>query len=163
MALVSGGFILRVSLIDAGQNKSVKEFLLAAAADFATATAQAATILTALQAVTDALVKKYTLAEVFEDSAVVSAPAGVEIENQALAVCSLVGKEQNANVIIPAPKDSIFVSPTGPSRNVLDTSDGDLTTYVDLFGASGPAVISDGDKVLALLKGHRVHRRSVRG
>lgn len=164
MALVSGGFELVVSLIDNGGNVSNKVYNLDSA-DAAAAASDAGTVLTALQGVTQAVVKSYRVSQVFvEDNLVL--PAGmVQVENIAEIVMQLTSSPlKKVAHAIPAPNPAIFVGTQGPSANIVDTDNTALVDYASIWLVSGPATISDGEKIeLPILSGKRIHRASRRG
>lgn len=162
MALVGTGYELSVTLADRGLNQVTKTYEMTAttAADAAT---DAATILAALNAVTDANIKGYRLSQVFAEDAFAT-PNDGEVENQALLIMRLDGDPfKKATHFIPAPVDAIFVGAQGPNYNVLDNTDALVTAYVALFQSGGEAYISDGETVDVLENGHRIHRQSNKG
>lgn len=162
MALVAAGYELNVTLVDRGLNQVTKTYEMTAttAADAAT---DAATILAALNAVTDASIKGYRLSTVFAEDAFATPNLG-EVENQAMLIMRLDGDPfKKASHFIPAPVDGIFVAGQGPNYNIVDNTDALVTTYVALFQGGGEAYISDGETVDVLEKGHRIHRQSNKG
>lgn len=162
MALVSTGWELIVTLADRGLNIVTKTYEMTAATAAAAAT-DAAAILAALNAVTDANIKGYRLAEVFAEDAFATPNLG-EVENQALLIFRLDSNPfKKASHYIPAPIDGIFVGAQGPTYNVLDNTDAAVLTYVGLFQSGGEALISDGETVDVLEGGRRIHRQSSKG
>lgn len=147
MALVTAGFRLTVSLADTSGSISTLTYDLTSA-DFLTATTDAATVLAALNNVTDSVVSSYSIAEVFEESAL-TLPAGAENAIKASLSLYLDGAGQKrANVKIPAPVDGIFTTATGPGYNIVDGADALVTAYIDLYQVTGGvATISDGEQV----------------
>lgn len=167
MALVSQGFSLSVTLSDQGGNKSTLKYDLVAA-DFATAVTAAATVIAALDAVTDAAIVAYSLAERFEEDT--SAFGLGEVENVASIVARIDAAEQKyATIRIPAPVDGIFQAASGPLYNVVDPADVALVAYLDIWDSTGGvANLSDGEKLVdpgtaGNVTGKRIHRGSRRG
>lgn len=165
MAITSKGFYLHVDLVDKGGNKSTKKYVLTAA-DVATATADAAIIIAALEAVTEALVREYRLGERFSEDA--AAYGSGEIENIGQVVAKLVTAPKTVNIQIPAPLDSLFQALSGPDYNELDPSNLDLQAYIALWEAGAQAVLSDGESVrdsatAGNFYGKRIHRGSRKG
>jgi hypothetical protein len=164
MALVTAGFVLRVVLIDNGGNTAVREYDLVATTAANAATA-AATILAALDAVTDAVVKSYTIGEVFVEDALSLPASGVQIENLAEIVLQITDDPLKKVVIsIPAPVAGLFVGSSGPSANIVDVNDSALIAYAQTWEGVGEATISDGESItLPIISGKRVHRASRKG
>lgn len=165
MAIESVGWELSVTLVDSsGVNTSVKQYDLVAADGTEAATA-AATIMTALDGVTDAAIKGYTIGERFAETGVFTLPTDAEIENQALLIGRLDGNPfKKVSMTIPAPNIGIFVSSTGANRNVVDLADAAVVAYRTLFQAPGNvATLSDGETLDVLESGRRIHRQSSRG
>lgn len=164
MAITSVGWELHVTLVDSGLNIANKSYELVAA-DATEAATSAAAILAALDAVTDAAIKGYRIAEVWAETGVFSLPGDCEIENQALLLMRLDGNPfKKATTTIPAPAIGIFNNPTGSGRNVVDTADAAVIAYRTLYQSPGNvATISDGETVDVLESGHRIHRQSNKG
>lgn len=168
MALVTDGYELHVTLMDSGLNTSKLSYQLVAA-DAATAATDAATILTALQAITQAEVKGYSIAERFIEDNLVVPTQNIHVENIAAVVAQLSSSPlKNVTVKIPAPSPTIFISTSGAGSNTIDTLDTDLQAYIDIWRVTGGvATISDGENIedglSAVLRGKRIHRQSSRG
>lgn len=169
MALVSQGFLLTVDLVDAsGENVSRLRYDLTAE-DFDTATTNAGTIITRLNAVTDALVKGYHLGEVFSEDAASVGDVGSEVENQALIVAKIDGVlNKTVNLRIPAASIGIFQASTGSGKNQIAKTAADLVAYLSTFETGALATISDGEHIADSsnpdnFDGKRVHRGSRRG
>lgn len=166
MALVSSGFELNVTLMDSGGNTSTLNYQLVATNPTAAAT-DAATIMTRLGDVTSAVIKRYTISEVFVEDDLVY-PATAQVENRANIVCQIDGDvTKTVTVRIPAPVQGIFVSPTGPASNIIDVTDTTLINYIDIWRLTGAlATISDGEYIRdsgSILRGFRSHRQSSYG
>lgn len=156
MALASQGYELAVTLVGAGVKTSTLRYDLTAA-DWATATTDAATIIAALNGMTDAVVKKYSLGEKFvEDS--LSPPAGVDIADRVILRGYIDGSlEKKCQVMVPgiSATSGILVAQTGENKNVVDITDPLVTTYWALFDNTGEATLSDGESAGTLLGGSR--------
>lgn len=176
MAMVSTGFYLYVTLADAGANTSTMSFKLwdgaGAPADYTAATASATAILAALEPITDAAVKGYSVQERFADDAFALPGAGVNVEERASVVVQLATDPfKKSQMVIPAPSIGIFKGTSGDSLNDIDPTDTDLRAFVALANDAGAAkfTISDGEFVDAsyanqgIVRGSRTHRRSSRG
>lgn len=163
MALTNLGWTFNVSLVDSGGNKASKKYVLVAA-DYAAASAAAATITAALQGVTAAVITGTRLVETVKEDAVVYAAAGVEVENRALISGQASVDAKIVTLDIPAPLDSIFVNTVGVGRNILDIAHAAVLAYCNLFD-SGASVcsLSDGDFLGNIIKGIRMHRASRKG
>lgn len=164
MALVANGWELTVSLIDNGGNVSNKVYNLTSASA-AEATTDTATILAALDAVTDAVIKSYRISEVYIEDALVLPAGMVQIENLASIVAQVSGDPlKKANFLIPAPNAGIFVGISGTAANQVDVQDTALVTYATIFGVGQQATLSDGETIgFPLLSGKRIHRASRKG
>lgn len=163
MALVSAGWRLFVTLVDNGNNETTKTYDLTSA-DAAAAATDVATIIAALNAVTDATIRSRGAYELFVEDAFAFPGEGVQIENMALLNFTLEDHpEKTATHTIPAPNIGIFVASSGEGANTVDTGDAALITYRDLFRTGGEATISDGEVADTLVGGRRIHRKSRRG
>jgi len=163
MAIVSAGWELLVSMIDNGGDSTTKTYDLTSA-DAAAAATDAAAVIAALDAVTDALITDYGYYEKMVQDTVTYPAAGVQIEDLALLEFDIVGDPtKKATITIPAPSQGIFLTTTGAGANVVDTADSALVTYRDLFRTDGKCTISDGEVANSLIKGRRIHRKSRRG
>jgi hypothetical protein len=167
MAITSKGFKLVVGLIDAGRDQSNMTFDLVAAtyADAVTATN---TLLPLLEAVTDAVIKGYSIIENFVEGTLVLPAGTVEVENRAMVVCQINANPlKTATVVIPAATIGLFQSNTGAGHNIIDVTDADLLAYLDIWQVSGAlAKLSDGeylDDTAVIISGKRTHRHSSNG
>jgi len=164
MALVSVGFQATVTLVDTGGNESNKQYEVRGAT-FADAATNVLALLTDIALVSDAIVKGYRVSQVFANDAF-AYPADAEIENQALIIVRLAtNPTKTASVLIPAPKDTLFVGASGPTYNVVDMADANVLGYIGNFLAAGTCFISDGEDMAVDggISGHRIHRQSNRG
>lgn len=160
MALVSVGWWLTCSMVDNGGNTTTLRYQLRSA-DAAAAATDSAAVIAALNAVTNSVMARYAFGERYEENAFAYPAAGVENEDKASLTCLLTTSGQKkANLKVPAPVIGIFVDATGPGANVVDTSDVDLGTYVDLFKTGAECYISDGEDLDSLLSGKRISAKS---
>lgn len=179
MALVSQGFQASIKLVDAGGNETVLRPDVEGAT-FATALSNTQAIVTALDALTDALISGYSVTEKYAEDTSQYGAAGSEVENIAQIVTPLETAGKYATFKVPAPVDALFVATTGPDRNKVNTSYAALLTYLGLFtdktgygtpGADAIALVSDGEKVKPdntndrpyVESGKRIHRASRNG
>lgn len=177
MALQSVGFKASIQLVDEALNK-FNMLLDVVGATYATALTNTQTIITDLDAVTDALIKGYRVWEEFAEDTAIYGSAGSEIENVALVTVQLDATEEKYhNFRIPAPVIGLFQGTQGSAKNEVDVSDAALVEYIDNFtdttgyGVPGPdaiALVSDGEKVKpdnandhpVIKSGKRIHRAS---
>lgn len=158
MALVSEGFWMRVTVVDNGNNKTIKTYQLRAA-DFATATTDSTTILNALNAVTDSTISGFSIAQRFFEDTFAFPASGVQNEDKASISC-VITNSKSANLKIPAPIPAMFQDTTGGAANVVDVTNGDLIAYTNIFKAAGQSYISDGDDLLLVSSGKRISAKS---
>lgn len=147
MALVARAhpFELMVQIAD-NSGKTTKKTFELQAADAAAAATDSATILAALNAVTDGVVKSYSINHVFIENALVLPASGVENENQALLSIRLASDPTKyASFAIPAAAPGDFVSASGAGANVVDTGDAGINALVALFTTGNEAYLSDGE------------------
>jgi len=172
-----------VNLVDEQGNPAQLRFSLVGA-DHATALANMQTIIPLIDAVTDALIKSYSVAERYQEDTATVGSAGSEVENIAEVSVKL---EQAAGEIerfhtykIPAASIGVFQDTTGSLKGQVDLADADVLALFDVFtdktgygtpGADAIALISQGEKIHpnntldrpTLKSGKRVHRKSRRG
>jgi len=162
MALQVLNWEMTVTLVDTGANTSTLRFILRAA-NHGAATAAATLITAQLALLSDCVIQRMALSEVYYNDAF-AYPASAETANKASLTVMLTGGDgKKANLKIPGPKDSIFVSSTGSGYNVIDTSNSAVTGYVDLFKSGGSAYISDGEDALDIVSGKRIHAKQFDG
>jgi len=158
MALVSNGWWGRITVVDNGNNRTIKTYQLRAVTAAAAATDMIA-ILAALNAVTDSVVSGYSTAERFVEDSFVFPASGIQNEDKA-SVSVIVSNSKSANLKIPAPIPAMFTGSTGRAANIVDTSNALLITYTDLFKAAAEAFISDGDDLVQVSGGKRISAKS---
>ena len=167
MSLTDDGYRLSVEIIDTGGNTTNRTFDLVAtdtAGDASAVIADVATIIAALIAATDGVIKSYFWAKKFVESAL-TLPSAAEVENNAQISAKIDGHPNKSAVIeIPAPKATLFQQSTGPGYNLVDFADTAVANYVNLFKSTGVAKVSDGEFIVAQdIKGKRVHHKSTKG
>jgi hypothetical protein len=165
MAIVTKGFELSISVADNGANVSTLswEANTAVVTDFATAVTARDGLVTDLSAITDSIIIGTRLTEVQYEDSVAYPVAGVENENKASISYLITGTNEVGNLKIPAPVQDIFVSPTGPSANVVDVGDALVTAYTDNFRVTGGWAVSDGQSLQTVLKGKRISAKNNNG
>lgn len=168
MALVAGGFELFVTLVDNNANTSTLSYQLTAE-NYADAVTDSATVIAALNAVTEAAIKSYNISSRYVENALVLPLAGVQVENRATVVVQLASSPlKRASFHIPAPDPALFMGTSGEPSRIVDTTNTDLRAYSGLFQATGVATISDGEVVGVypaggIIRGKRTHRASSYG
>lgn len=152
MAFTSTGFWLNLEFRDLGKGKTSRRHQMATQIDYVAQLTLAAAVKNAYEAISDAEIVAYSVAERFVEAAIVLPPAGTQIEN--LAVIS--GKifehpEKSATLTVPAPKDAIFVGASGDNYDIVDLDDAAVATYLDFFrngtAATPQLYVSDGEEL----------------
>lgn len=157
-------FLLTISLMDSGLDRSNLTFNLLPSADYAAAVAAAAAIIPLLTAVTTAEITGYTIGTKFiEDT--VAVPAAAEVENRAVIVGQLSSSPlATATIVIPAPAPGLFQTTIGAGHNLIDQTDTDLLAYLGIWQETGAlAALSDGEYLAdtdVFRSGKRQHRKS---
>jgi len=101
-----------------------------------------------IKAMSKSVMGSYFYKVLFLEDALVL-PADAINADEALFTAKLVGKpNKSGDLSIPAPVDTLFVSPTGKGFNVIDTGDALVSNYLDMFAAGGGWVFSDGDQLV---------------
>lgn len=158
MAIIKKGYFLNVTLQDSGFNSTSKEYALRGA-DFAAASTNAASMISALDAVSDAKIARYAISERWYDNAF-SAPVAGEVEELAIISVRTSGGN-NATVEIPAPIAGAFKGTSGTDKNVVDLTNASVDAYLDQFFAiGGSAYISDGESISVAIEGQRGTKKS---
>lgn len=160
MAITSKGWELSVSLADNGANISTLQYKLRSA-DATEAATDSAAVIAALNAVTDSVISDYYIKHHYSEDAMAYPAAGVQNEDKAsITVLLTTGGGKKANLKIPAPVIGIFTAASGGGANVVDMSDADLVTYLNLFKSTGECYISDGEDLSAGVSGKRISAKS---
>ncbi len=161
MALVTKGYYCRITLVDNGNNRTIKTYDLRAT-DMAAATTAVTALRAALLGVTDSVISAYNIAERFYENALAFPASGIENENKA-SISVIVTDSESANLKIPAPKPAIFTGTSGGAGNIVDVTNAALITYTDVFRSAGECYISDGDDLLLVSSGKRISAKSSNG
>lgn len=169
MALTQLKWFLEIAIADNSGDLSPRfyEMPTAASADFDAFTINANTLRAALLNMTDGKIASYRIGAHFVEDALVLPLSGVENENQAFLSGKIVGDPtDSATQSIPAAKPGIFVAPSGPGANVVNTGAGAVSTWIGLFDQAGPGpwTVSDGEYwENATVKGKRRHVKRTNG
>lgn len=160
MAITSKGWQLAVTVVDNGAQSTTKHYNLRSA-DATEAAADAAAIIAAFGAITDAVISDYYIKHHYSEDALAYPAAGVQNEDKASITALLTtGGSKKANLKIPAPVIGLFTAASGDGANTVDMSDADLLTYADLFKSGGECYISDGEDLSSLVSGKRISAKS---
>jgi len=153
------GFFLTVTLYDRNQDDVTLTYELRSA-DFAAAETDALVVLAALDAVTKDVQAAYSVGKRYVQDSIV---LPIEGENQikARVAYRLADGQGNETFDIPAPEESIFVTLTGKSNNIVNVGKDTLITYANLFKATGgKCFISDGESLDAMTDGRKVSSKT---
>jgi hypothetical protein len=137
-------FELSVKMVDDYQRNMSKRFELTAA-DYATAQTDIATIIAALNAVTDAGVVSYILSE---KTAVGDSPTAGANRDEGVTLSVLLQDTEKGSIKIPAPVKTAL-----DANGNLDITDAAWVAFVNLYGSGNEALLSDGDHVIQFLAG----------
>jgi len=162
MAIVTNHFEITVKLVDEGANFSTMTFQCRDAA-YADAVLAKTALVAALDAVTDCVIQRVSINEVWANDAF-AYPTGVETANKLSMTVELAGGiGKKANIKVPGPIDALFGASGTAGFNTLDTSNAAIGTYTDLFKAGGDFYISDGEDLSVLISGKRIHAKQYDG
>ncbi len=149
-----------MTLVDNGANVTTLQFALRSADATAAATDSSAVVL-ALEAISDSVISDYYIKHKYSETVLAYPAAGVENENKASITVLLAGAgNKKANIKVPAPVIGVFTAASGGGANVVDMSDVDLNTYIDLFKAGAECYISDGEDLVSGVSGKRISAKS---
>lgn len=164
---------IRLTLIDIGGNTVTKEFLVPTsvwdpASDLLSALFTIrGNLVTALNAITDALILKSYITISQTDDTDTLGPTGSEVENLASIVCNTNVAGEKRTIQVVNPNEGIMVDTSGANYNVVDISDSALNTYLDLFQETGGSFyLVKGlfaDDTTPMVSGKRIHRKSNKG
>lgn len=163
MAHVDRGFTLTLVAIDSGNNKSTLRFVfdIAVVIDFAGALAAAVGFVADFEAVSGALVGKWSVNNIWSDDGPVL-PADEEVEDKA-SISFTMDNGKTGNLRIPAPVPLVFQGTTTELRNQVDITYAPVVTYFDNFRDVGPMFVSETDKLVQLVRGKRIHIKNSNG
>jgi len=163
MALAAGRWYTVIELADTGNQRTTMRFEQSAPADAAAALAAGTALATDMAAVSDAVIAKYFVYQVYEEDAF-ALPAAAQIENQALITLSIDDEPSKVGTIrIPAPTIDIFAGATGPNSNIVDGTDADVIALVANWVSEDLYYVSDGEQAEAFISGHRRHMKKSHG
>ena len=156
MAFVTTGYWLSLSAIDYGQNETRKRWKMTAATS-ADAATDAATVIAAFEAVSDAEVTGYVIELGYVEDAL-TIPTTVNPVSVVASNTALIDGAGNkkVNFSIPSPNIGIFEGATGDAADIVDSDDAALIAYLALFQDAGELLVSDGETMGDFLKGIRV-------
>lgn len=168
MAFVSQGWFLDTTWIDTGGNITTRRFMLTAtdtAGDITAVIDDVQTVVAAYIAATNAVLTKQVVGQINVEDSVTLPTGDVNVENNLQVSAKIFGTPNKSAVFeIPAPKDTLFVSPTGPGHNQADFADPLLAAVVNLYKNTAQLYISDGEVITDQnIKGKRVHHKSTKG
>lgn len=166
MALSGLNFGMSVTWVDNGGNTAVREYMMKnEIATYDDAAAAAATMITKLVPMSNAVISQYRVFQVFTETAF-SLPTdpGVQVEDRASMTYQLAGAgNKKANLNIPAPVIGLFSGISGPQANVIDINDAAVSQFAAQFLPASDFRMSDGEAATRILNGRRVHSKSSRG
>jgi hypothetical protein len=167
-----------VKMIDKGNNKFQARWYSNGTV-YATAQDLNLSMVTALEALTDCFIVEagYTFRFVEPDQTPLATYG--EGEKKAMVSCALVtssppnpGQTKFAQILIPAPKESLFLATAGDGANIVDVENADLVAFLENFAVGAGLLphltLSDfqaikDPNVPANLSGKRVTRKSNNG
>ena len=137
-------FELSVKLVDAYNRNASKRFEMTAA-DHATAVTDTATIIAALNAVTDGGVVSYILSE---KTAVGDSPTAGANRDEGVTLSVLLQDTEKGSIKVPMPVKTAI-----DANGNLDITSPAWVTFVNLYGNGNECLLSDGDHVITFLAG----------
>ncbi len=166
MAFLGANFGMSVTYIDGGGNTTVREYEMnSGVLTFDDANTAAAAMVIDLQAASDAPITRYRVFQNNDEASLTLPAVTVQVENCASMTLLIAGAgNKKANLNIPAPKNTLFVSTIpGPQNNIVNMGATPVVNLVARFLVTGDFSISDGETVARSLNGHRVHKKSNKG
>lgn len=168
MAFIDKGWFLDTEWIDTGGNKTRRTFQLTAttvAGSIATVIADVQTIVAAWIAASDAVLVSQRVTSLSVEDAVTLPAGDVNVEENAQISAKIFGTPNKSAVFeIPAPKNTLFLAPTGEGHNRVDFADAAVAAVVNIYKNGAQALISDGEAITDQdIKGRRVHHKSTKG
>jgi hypothetical protein len=159
MAMTFWHFMLTVWFADVSGKQTPYTWEMQAT-DYTTALIDAATVLSALDAISDAEIAGFGVHGRYYEDAFTLPGSGVYNANTAALLLHPATEESTRPVVsIPAPKDAIFMGPTGSQNNIVDILNEDVLAFVALFIENAELYVSDGEVVDGIISGERVHVR----
>jgi hypothetical protein len=170
MAFVLAWYESVFQLVDRGGNSTTRTYRQRqtdTAGDISDLITAQNTVLTALDAITDCVIKSVRLARVtFNDAFALPAVDSAEVEMHALITAKIFTNPlKSATIDVPGPNIGIFQGTTGKPFNQVDPADTALVTFLNEFtGATPDFLVSDGEAITQVdLAGKRTHSRSTKG
>lgn len=153
MALVSRGFEASVTVLGRDAYPYTMSVPLRSA-DYATAVTDLALWRTRFAAVSDGVISKYRLAEIFSEDALSLTTAALNSKEVADITVYIDGEgDKKATIFIPMPKDVLRSAATGKARRTVKISETVLITYVGSYQSGGFVSLSDGETAGAMVEG----------
>jgi len=155
MALVSNGFWLDVELVDYAGNQTSKRYKMTAA-DYDTAITDVAIVMPALINMTDAVISSYSVQERYLQDAL-SLPATVNPVSMKAVMTSFINDagDKKVSYDVPSPRIGIFQAAIGSGADIVDSLDGAVIAYHELFEVGNQLYISDGESMGGFIGGIR--------
>lgn len=168
MAFIDKGWFLETTWIDTGGNTTNRTFQLTAttvAGSIAAVIADVQTIVAAWVAATDAVLVSQRVTSLSVEDTVVLPAGDANVEENAQISAKIFGTPNKSAVFeIPAPKNTLFLAPTGEGHNKVDFADPLVGAVVNIYKNGAQALISDGEAITDQnIKGKRVHHKSTKG
>lgn len=152
------GYFLTMTVQDRNLDTSTLTYELRAA-DEDEAITETATIISAFDGVSQAVVTGYHIQlRYWNDS--IGTPSAGELQIKARVSFQLKDSPEKETFDIPAPKETIFYALTGTENKKVNVGSAAVIAYADLFRAAGVAFISDGESLELLIQGRKVSSKS---
>lgn len=172
LAYTIGPTTIRITFLDLHSKVSVKDYIVPT-----TVWNPASDLLTAIAAIRDNLVTQLNLntkalllhsfISIKQTEDTLTLPAvDCHVNELASIVVNLeAGEGKKATIQMPAPVDGMFAGSSGPTFDVVDVTDADLNTWLDMFQTTGGSfTISDGetldDAANPAVSGRRIFRKT---
>lgn len=148
MALVADRWEATYTLRGSSKKTATLTYQLRAA-DYATASTASTALIPLINAMTAAVITRYTVRQVFVEDAL-TVPAAVDLTDVAILYGGIDGElDKSATVKIPGfdrtAQTAMLIATTGVNANKIDITDTDVAAYWDAFASTGYAYISDGE------------------
>lgn len=168
MAFIDKGWFLDTEWVDTGGNKTRRTFQLTAvtvAGSISTVITDVQTIVAAWIAASDAVLVSQRVTSLSVEDSVVLPAGNANIEDNAQISAKIFGTPNKSAVFeIPAPKNGIFLLPTGEGHNKVDFADPLVAAVVNIYKDGAQALISDGESITDQdIRGKRVKHKSTKG
>lgn len=146
MALIALPYLASYTFRDNNAKESTSQVLIQAAAAPAAAVAAAGNVATALSALSNAVLVRYSVARVFEEAEPATPPAESEVERKLVMVFKA-NNRQTVIVTVPSPIFGLEL----PGTNVINYDNATFATVRSLLlaGVDGTPFVSNAGSVLA--------------